>query len=138
MVVGSKLVVVGSKLWSLAAIAADGSEKWSLTTALMCRICRKYKHISMFGDVMKGCHPTDIRRWPGGMREGVLLILLRKIRHLISAPAYLHISDLYLSHCLARKGLAVFNRYAHSAGPGGGSFQISSRAFEPTSNDRNW
>ena len=129
MVVGSKLVVVGSKLWSLAAIAADGSEKWSLTTALMCRICRKYKHISMFGDVMNGCYLTDIRPtsdrhltdilgWPGGMREGVLLILLRKIRHLISAPAYLHISDLYLSHCLARKGLAVFNRSAHSAGPG--------------------
>ena len=27
-------------------------------------------------------------------------------------------SALYPSHCLVRKGLAVFNRYAHSAGPG--------------------
>jgi len=40
-------------------------------------------------------------------------------RHALSAPP--------LQHCLARKGLAVFNRSAHSAGPGSGQCAVSDK-----------
>ena len=55
-----------------------------------------------------GPHPMMIPTWPGGRRVGPNLQFLQYLQFLHS----------YLSHCLARKGLAVFNRYAHSAGPG--------------------
>ena len=110
----SYLLLLRMPLLLLPPLAVKYKEYCTFRTVCHCYCYRRIR----LEKVGKGWKRLDSPR-PGGMRVGgICICFAMHYLQFLQDFCISAISALYLPHCLARKGLAVFNRSAHSAGPG--------------------